>query len=100
MIGRVEGERKGIEEGEKKGREEGERKGREEGEKKGREEGERKGREEGENKGREEVKKEEKIEAAIAGLKENVPVEIISKMTGLTAEEIEKIKTKHRNIEK
>ncbi len=90
--GREEGERKGREEGERKGREEGERKGREEGERKGREEGEKKGREEGEKKGREEGKKEEKIEAAIAGLKENVPVEIISKMTGLTAEEIEKIK--------
>lgn len=55
------------------------------GEKKGREEG----REEGREKGRAEGKREEKREMARNSLKEGLSVEIVSKITGLSTEEIE-----------
>jgi len=55
------------------------------------EEGKMQGRIEGRNEGREEGRKEEKIEMAKKSLKEGLPVELISKLTGLSIEEIEKI---------
>ncbi|OQX29677.1 MAG: hypothetical protein B0D92_02425 [Spirochaeta sp. LUC14_002_19_P3] len=74
-----EGMKKGIEEGVKKGREEGVKKGREEGVKKGREEGVKKGR-------------EDAILQTAKNLKNaGVVLDIISKSTGLSLDEIQKL---------
>ncbi len=78
-------EKRGI----KKGREEGIKKGREEGIKKGREEGIKKGREEGIKKGREEGIKE--IAKNLIDILDN---KTISKKTGLSIDEIEKLRIK------
>ncbi len=53
----------------------------------GKEEGRKEGRKEGREKGR----KEKKIEIAKKMIKENIPIDIIIKVTGLTKEEIEKL---------
>ena len=71
-----------------KGLEEGRKKGLEEGRKKGLEEGREKGLEEGREKGLEEGREEEKIKIARGMKAEGIPSELISKITGLAAEEI------------
>ena len=77
----------GIEEGRAEGREEGRAEGREEGRAEGREEGRAEGREEGREKGREEEK-----QANARNMKAmNFAPDIISQITGLTIEEIEKL---------
>jgi predicted transposase/invertase (TIGR01784 family) len=106
--GREEGLEKGREEGLEKGREEGLEKGREEGLEKGREEGLEKGREEGLEKGREEglaegiekglAKGMEKV--VIQALRKGISPEDVSELTGLSLNEIHKLKTldsKQRN---
>ena len=57
----------------------------------GRKEGKIEGRKEGKIEGRKEGKREEKIEIAINLKNDGFPIEAISKATGLTLEEIEKL---------
>jgi predicted transposase/invertase (TIGR01784 family) len=85
--GRAEGEAKGRAEGEAKGWAEGEAKGRAEGEAKGRAEGEAKGRAEGEAKG----KAEGKLEMVKQMLLGGVEIEVISQVSGMSAEEIKNL---------
>ena len=80
--------RKGQKEGEEKGREEGEEKGRKE----GREEGEEKGRKEGEEKGREEGREEGRKDVALKLLKQGVEPSLICETTGLSKEELNRLK--------
>ena len=68
----------------RKGRKEGEEKGREEGEEKGRKEGRKEGREEGEEKGRKDV--------ALKLLKQGVEPSFICETTGLSKEELNRLK--------
>ena len=77
--GREEGKAEGIKEGIKEGREEGERIGEARGIEKGREEGKAKG------------ACEKAMETARAMLKDNVSVDMVSKYTGLSIEEISKL---------
>ena len=66
--------------------------GYEEGKKKGLEEGRKEGKKEGKKGGREEGKKQKQIEIAKELLKENMTVNKIEKITGLSIEEIKQIK--------
>ena len=66
--------------------------GYEEGKKKGLEEGREEGKKEGKKEGREEGKKQKQIEIAKELLKENMTVNKIEKITGLSIEEIKQIK--------
>lgn len=84
MEGRAEGIAKGLEEGRAKGIEEGRAKGLEEGRAKGIEEGRVKGLEEGRAEGME--------AAAKKMLLLNIPTDTISEITGLTVDDIERIK--------
>ena len=86
-IGREEGLRVGREKGIKEGLEKGIKEGLEEGKKKGLEEGKKKGLEEGKKKGLEEGK----IEVAKKLLKENISVDVISKCTGLSNNQIKEL---------
>ena len=83
-----EGIKKGEEKGIKKGREEGIKKGRDEGMKKGREEGIKKGRDEGIKKGEEKAVRN----LVLNMLKEAVDKTFISKLTGLSEDEIIQLK--------
>ena len=76
--------RKGQKEGREEGRKEGEEKGREE----GREEGEEKGRKEGREEGREEGRKD----VALKLLKQGVEPSLICETTGLSKEELNRLK--------
>ena len=82
----LQGKKEGRIEGERKGRIEGERKGRIEGEKKGRIEGERKGEKKGEIKG--------KIEVAKNLISFGMNISEISELTGISEEELKKLKSK------
>ena len=82
----------GREEGRAEGLEEGLAKGLEEGREEGREEGLAKGRAEGLEKGRE----ERNLEVAINFLKLGTPCEIVAKATGLSVEEVTKLKEKEQ----
>ncbi|MDQ1351853.1 MAG: hypothetical protein QG657_2159 [Acidobacteriota bacterium] len=62
------------------------------GEMKGEKKGMEKGREEGREEGKEEGKKEEKREMARKSLKEGLSIELVAKITGLSAQEIEMLK--------
>ena len=75
------------------GRAEGEAKGRAEGEAKGRAEGEAKGRAEGKAEGRAEGWKDGIANVALKMLHRGVPIEYIIEDTGLTAAEIEALRT-------
>lgn len=66
--------------------------GRLEGLEEGREEGRKEGIEEGKKEGKEQGKREAKIEVAKEMKKNNLPIELIAKVTGLTKEEINNIK--------
>jgi len=83
---------KGYREGLEKGLKEGIEKGIEEGLEEGLEKGLEKGIEKGIEKGLKEGILQNKIETAKKMLEENISLEIISKVTGLEKEEIEKIK--------
>ena len=93
--GLKEGQEAGMKAGMKEGMKEGMKKGREEGMKKGREEGMKKGREEGMREGHEkgiEVGKSLERQAMARSLKSlGVDIATISKATGLSREEIEKL---------
>jgi predicted transposase/invertase (TIGR01784 family) len=65
------------------------------GREKGMEEGKKEGREEGRKEGREEGRKETKKEIARSMLQEGIEEGIISKVTGLSIEEINRLKTGH-----
>ena len=80
---RREAREKGLEEGRKEGLEEGRKEGLEEGRKEGLEEGRKEGLEEG--------RKEEKIKLARGMKAEGIPPALISKITGLDAEEIARL---------
>ena len=67
--------------------------GKEEGKIEGREEGKIEGREEGKIEGREEGKKEQAIKTAVTLLKNNIDLSIIFTSTGISIEELEKLKS-------
>ena len=82
----------GLEEGLAKGCVIGRAEGLEEGLVKGREEGRVEGREEGLSKGREEGREDAKQQIAINLLQLGTPCEIVAKATGLSVEEVTKLK--------
>jgi predicted transposase/invertase (TIGR01784 family) len=61
----------------------------------GKKEGKKEGKEEGKKEGKEEGKEEEKIEIALNSLKENVDMQLIAKITGLSIAEIEQLDKEH-----
>lgn len=83
-----EAKRDGRELGVKEGRELGLKLGREEGKQQGIEEGRKEGREEGRKEGRKEGEKRAKLETAKKMLEEELTLEQIMRITGLTKEEI------------
>ena len=88
---RINGKKEGLTEGMKQGLEDGLKQGLEEGMKQGLEDGLKQGLEEGMKQGLEKGMKQEKISIAKEMKKNNFPVELIEKMTGLSKEEIKKI---------
>ena len=92
-LGRKEGIDEGISLGRKEGIDEGISLGRKEGMDKGRKEGMDKGRKEGMDKGRKEGIDEGRHELIMSMIKNQMPDELISKVTGLSIEEINKIKS-------
>ena len=91
--GREEGHKVGKEEGLKEGREEGHKEGKEEGLKEGRKEG----KEEGIKEGREEGSKDERSKIAINLIRLGASCEIIAQATGLSKEEISRLKEELSN---
>ena len=91
--GREEGHKVGKEEGLKEGREEGHKEGKEEGLKEGRKEG----KEEGIKEGREEGSKDERSKIAINLIRLGASCEIIAQATGLSKEEISRLKKELNN---
>ena len=87
--GREEGKKQGLEEGKKQGLEEGKKQGLKEGKKQGLEEGKKQGLKEGKKQGM----KEAKITIAQNMLQNGEKIEKIIDITGLSKEEIEKLKT-------
>ena len=75
--------------GTEEGREEGRKIGREEGREEGKEEGREKGREEGREEGKEIGQREKAIQIAQALITQNMPLETILQVTGLTREELQ-----------
>ena len=90
------GKARGLKQGHKLGLEEGKKLGLRKGEKLGLEKGEKLGLEKGEKLGLEKGIKEGKIEMIINLLQENMSLEIISKISGLTIAEIKKIQEKNK----
>ena len=91
--GREEGHKVGKEEGLKEGREEGRKEGKEEGLK----EGHKEGKEEGIKEGREEGSKDERSKIAINLIRLGASCEIIAQATGLSKEEISRLKKELNN---
>ena len=83
----------GREEGHKVGKEEGLKEGREEGHK----EGHKEGKEEGLKEGREEGRGEERLKIAMNLIRVGASCEIITQATGLSAEEVSKLKEEMSN---
>lgn len=90
------GKARGLKQGHKLGLEEGKKLGLRKGEKLGLRKGEKLGLEKGEKLGLEKGIKEGKIEMIINLLQENMSLEIISKISGLTIAEIKKIQEKNK----
>jgi len=90
-IGRAEGRAEGREEGEAIGRAEGREEGEAIGRAEGRAEGREEGREEGEAIGRAEGREEEKEQVAMKMLADGMSIETVSKYTGLSIRQIEKL---------
>ena len=88
--GREEGHKVGKEEGRKEGKEEGIKEGREEGLKEGHKKGHKEGKEEGLKEGR----GEERLKIAMNLIRVGASCEIISQATGLSAEEVSRLKEK------
>ena len=76
------------------GREEGHKVGKEEGLKVGREEGHKEGKEEGLKEGRAEGARQKSFDIAKRMLENGIDIETISVLTGLTAEEVSRLKEK------
>ena len=91
--GKAEGLKEGLEAGRKEGKEEGIKEGRE----KGRKEGKEAGRKEGLKEGREEGSKDERSKIAINLIRLGASCEIITQATGLSAEEVSKLKEEMSN---
>ena len=91
--GKAEGLKEGLEAGRKEGKEEGIKEGRE----KGRKEGKEAGRKEGLKEGREEGSKDERSKIAINLIRLGASCEIIAQATGLSAEEVSKLKEEMSN---
>ena len=85
------------ESGREEGREEGHKVGKEEGLKEGREEGRKEGKEEGIKEGREEGSKDERSKIAINLIRLDASCEIIAQATGLSEEEVSRLKKKLSN---
>ena len=83
--------------GREEGREEGHKVGKEEGLKEGREEGRKKGKEEGIKEGREEGSKDERSKIAINLIRLGASCEIIVHATGLSEEEVSRLKKELSN---
>ena len=91
--GKAEGLKEGLEAGRKEGKEEGIKEGRE----KGRKEGKEAGRKEGLKEGREEGRGEERLKIAMNLIRVGASCEIITQATGLSAEEVSKLKEEMSN---
>ena len=91
------GREEGREEGHKVGKEEGLKEGREEGHKEGKEEGRKEGKEEGIKEGRAEGSKDERSKIAINLIRLGASCEIIAQATGLSKEEISRLKKELNN---
>ena len=91
--GMKKGEEKGMKEGMKKGMEKGEEKGMKEGMKKGEEEGMKKGMKKGEEKGMKKGEEKAVRKLVLKMLREAVDKTFISKLTGLSEDEIIKLKS-------
>ena len=87
--GREEGREEGLKEGHKKGHKEGKEEGLKEGRKEGKEEGIKEGRAEG--------SKDERLKIAMNLICAGASCEIITQATGLSAEEVSKLKEEMRN---
>ena len=98
--GRTEGRTKGLAEGRaeglKEGRAEGRAEGIAEGLREGKQEGRKEGIEEGIREGKEEGRIEEREKLAVSFYESNVPIDIISKNTGLSEERISELASKNR----
>ena len=99
--GREEGLEEGHKKGHKEGKEEGLKEGREEGRKEGKEEGRKEGRKEGKEEGikegREEGSKDERSKIAINLIRLGASCEIIVQATGLSEEEVSRLKKELSN---
>ena len=84
--------KQGLQEGRERGLEEGRKEGIKEGIKEGRKEGIKEGIKEGREQGLEQGSKKREAEIVKSMLKENISIDLIAKLTGLTKEEIEKLK--------
>ena len=91
--GKAEGLKEGLEAGRKEGKEEGIKEGRE----KGRKEGKEAGRKEGLKEGREEGSKDERSKIVINLIRLGASCEIIAQATGLSAEEVSKLRKELSN---
>ena len=91
--GKAEGLKEGLEAGRKEGKEEGIKEGRE----KGRKEGKEAGRKEGLKEGREEGRGEERLKIAMNLIRVGASCEIVTQATGLSAEEVSKLKEEMSN---
>ena len=87
--GREEGREEGLKEGHKKGHKEGKEEGLKEGRKEGKEEGIKEGRAEG--------SKDERLKIAMSLIRLGTSCEIITQATGLSAEEVSRLKEEMRN---
>ena len=87
----------GREEGRKEGHKKGHAEGREEGLKEGHKEGHKEGKEEGLKEGREEGRGEERLKIAMNLIRVGASCEIITQATGLSAEEVSRLKEEMRN---
>ncbi len=98
--GRTEGRTKGLAEGRaeglKEGRAEGRAEGIAEGLREGKQEGRKEGIEEGIREGKEEGRIEEREKLAVSFYESNVPIDIVSKNTGLSEERISELASKNR----
>ena len=92
--GREEGLKEGHKKGHKEGKEEGLKVGREEGHKEGKEEGLKEGRAEG----RAEGAKQKSFDIAQRMLENGIDIETISVLTGLTAEDVSRLKERTNSI--
>ena len=94
---RESGREEGREEGHKVGKEEGLKEGREEGHKEGKEEGLKEGHKEGKEEGIKEGAKQKSCDIAERMLEKGIDIETISELTGLTAEEVSRLKKELNN---